>query len=209
MGSPRRNVLTSRRECVTLFRGKSAQMFQELNALKLPQDNVAPSLDKNVEMFLIFSVAKCPRWTARCSTENTVRRFQPKTVVQEASVSVAWFQASRPRRSTNSNVPLSAARDASQSLDRFVMMSTLLAKFAVTGPKRSVTTDLPPCPSMWMRSSVQTLQIGSVSQSPGRSATTWWSRCPSRPTSRSARPNTLRSAPSLVDTETDLVLLSM
>merc|ERR1712114_137633 len=157
--SPRRNVLTSRRECVTLFRGKSAQMFQELNALKLPQDNVAPSLDKNVEMFLISSVAKCPRLTARCSTENTVRRFQPKTVVQEASVSVAWFQAFRPRRS--------------------------------------------------MSSSVQTLQIGSVSQSPGRSATTWWSRCPSRPTSRSARLNTLKSAPSLVDTETDLVLLSM
>ena len=222
---PRRNVLTSRRECVTLFRGKSVRMFQELNAPKLPQDNVAPSLDKNVEMFLTSSVARCPRWTARCSTENTAKMFQPKTVVQEASVSVAWFQASRPRRSTNSNVPSSAARDASQSLDRlvlhtfigliwfemfrFVMMSTLLAKFAVTGLKRSVRTDLPPWPSTWMRSSVQTLQIGSVSQSPGRSATTWWSRCPSRPTSRSARPNTLRSAPSLVDTETDLVLLSM
>merc|ERR1712112_779588 len=142
--SPRRNVLTSRRECVTLFRGKSVRMFQELNALKLPQDDVAPSLDKNVGMFLISSVARCLRWTARCSTENTVRRFQPKTVVQEASVSVAWFQASRPRRSTNSNVLSSAARDASQSLDRFVMLSTLLAKFAVTGPKRSVTTDLPP-----------------------------------------------------------------
>ena len=124
--SPRRNVLTSRRECVTLFRGKSVRMFQELNAPKLPQDNVAPSLDKNVEMFLTSSVARCPRWTARCSTENTAKMFQPKTVVQEASVSVAWFQASRPRRSTNSNVPSSAARDASQSLDRLVLRFILL-----------------------------------------------------------------------------------
>ena len=36
-----------------------------------------------------------------------------------------------------------------------------------------------------------------VSPWPGRSAMTWWSRCPSRPSSRSARLSTQRSAPIL------------
>merc|ERR1712107_642181 len=39
-----------------------------------------------------------------------------------------------------------------------------------------------------MRRSAPAPSAGSVSPPPGRSARTWWSRCPGRPTSRSATP---------------------
>ena len=45
-------VPISRRGKVILSRGKSAKTFPELNALKLSQDDIASSPDKNVKMFL-------------------------------------------------------------------------------------------------------------------------------------------------------------
>merc|ERR1712126_732236 len=50
--SLRRNVPMSRKDNVRLSRGKNARTFQELSALNLHPDNVAPSPDGNVETFL-------------------------------------------------------------------------------------------------------------------------------------------------------------
>merc|ERR1712112_102628 len=142
------------------------------------------------------SVSRCPRSTARSSTDNLALKFPRRIVSNRQDVFAHWFPRFQPRRSLSVSAPLTRRR----SVNQCPRMS--LRRFAPTNQPQS--------PSLLMTSNVPTSPQGNVRLPQDKSATMLWSRFQGRLSRLNARLSSFKSAQeALHNPEVDLVALDM
>merc|ERR1719481_2311260 len=156
------------------------------------------------------SVSRCPRSTARNSTDNPALKFPRKIVNNRQDVSAHWYPRFQPRRSLNVSAPLTRRRSVNQCPRKFAAPSVLPMKCAMMSLRKSAPTNQPQSPSLLMTSSVPTSPQGNVRLPQDKSATMLWSRFQGRLSRLNARLSSFKSAQeALHNPEVDLVALDM